>query len=79
MHADALPGTAAGDPSPPPGLVVTGRYDQGPDYGVNRPQGSDSWLFTFTMGGRGLIRQGSARTDASAGHLVVLAPGVAHR
>ncbi|MEU1406569.1 helix-turn-helix domain-containing protein [Streptomyces sp. NPDC005728] len=79
MHADGLPGTAAGDPSPPPGLVVTGRYDQGPGYGVDRPRGSDSWLFTFTTGGRGLVRQGGARTDALPGHLVVLAPGVAHR
>ncbi|MFJ9863964.1 helix-turn-helix domain-containing protein [Streptomyces sp. NPDC101165] len=79
MHADELPGTAAGDPSPPPGLVVTGRYDQGPGYGVNRPRGSDSWLFTFTTGGRGTIRQGDARAEAVAGHLVVLAPGVAHR
>ncbi|MFF7122409.1 helix-turn-helix domain-containing protein [Streptomyces sp. NPDC008240] len=79
MHADGLPGTAAGDPSPPPGLVVTGRYDQGPGYGVDRPRGSDSWLFTFTTGGRGTFRQGGARAEAAAGHLVVLAPGVAHR
>ncbi|ANP51171.1 AraC family transcriptional regulator of arabinose operon [Streptomyces griseochromogenes] len=79
MRAAALPGAAAGDPSPPPGVVVTGRYDQGPGYGVNRPLGSRSWLFTFTMGGRGLIRQGSARAEAVAGHLVVLAPGVAQR
>ncbi|TVZ90110.1 helix-turn-helix domain-containing protein [Streptomyces sp. BK340] len=79
MHADGLPGTAAGDPSPPPGLVVTGRYDQGPGYGVDRPRGSDSWLFTFTTGGRGTFRQGDARAEAAAGHLVVLAPGVAHR
>lgn len=79
MHADELPMTAAGDPSPPPGLVVTGRYDQGPGYGVSRPRGSDSWLFTFTTGGRGAIRQGGARAEAVAGHLVVLAPGVAHR
>ncbi|WP_199273181.1 hypothetical protein [Streptomyces broussonetiae] len=38
---------AAGDPSPAATLVVTGRYDQGPGYGVDRPRGSDSWLFTF--------------------------------
>ncbi|MEV6835647.1 helix-turn-helix domain-containing protein [Streptomyces sp. NPDC051133] len=80
VRAEDLPGTAAaGDPSPPPGLVVTGRYDQGPGYGVNRPGGSASWLFTFTTGGHGLIRQGAARAHAGPGRLVVLAPGVGHR
>ncbi|MBG7704533.1 helix-turn-helix domain-containing protein [Streptomyces sp. MC1] len=80
VRAEGLPVTAAaGDPSPPPGLVVTGRYDQTPGYGVNRPRGSASWLFTFTTGGRGLLRQGSARVRAGAGDLVVLAPGVGHR
>ncbi|MFF9156361.1 helix-turn-helix domain-containing protein [Streptomyces sp. NPDC014846] len=80
VRAENLPVTATpGDPSPPPGLVVTGRYDRGPGYGVNRPQGSSSWLFTFTTGGRGRIRQGTARARPSAGDLVVLAPGVGHR
>lgn len=80
MHAEDLPVTAvAADPSPPPGLVVTGRYDQRPGYGVNRPRGSDSWLFTFTFGGCGLLSQGAARARAGAGDLVVLAPGTGHR
>ncbi|MCC5479267.1 helix-turn-helix domain-containing protein [Streptomyces barringtoniae] len=79
VHAEDLPVTAAADPSPPPGLVVTGRYDQRPGYGVNRPRGSDSWLFTFTLGGCGLLRQGTARARARAGDLVVLAPGTGHR
>ncbi|KOV64697.1 helix-turn-helix domain-containing protein [Streptomyces sp. MMG1121] len=80
VRAEELPGTAAaGDPSPPPGLVVTGRYDQGPGYAVNRPGGSASWLFTFTTGGHGLLRQGTAGTRAGAGDLVVLAPGTGHR
>ncbi|MFF4685452.1 helix-turn-helix domain-containing protein [Streptomyces sp. NPDC001307] len=80
VHAENLPVTAAADdPSPPPGLVVTGRYDQRPGYGVNRPGGSASWLFTFTLGGCGLLRQGAARVRAGAGDLVVLAPGTGHR
>ncbi|MQY34142.1 Arabinose operon regulatory protein [Streptomyces sp. RB17] len=80
MHAEDLRVTAAAaDPSPPPGLVVTGRYDQPPGYGVNRPRGSDSWLFTFTLDGCGLLRQGAARARAGAGDLVVLAPGTGHR
>jgi AraC family transcriptional regulator of arabinose operon len=83
MTAGGLPETAApgaepGDPGPPPGLVVLGRFDEGPGYAVNRPQGSASWLFTWTTGGRGQVRQGSAVTAARAGDLVVLAPGVPH-
>ncbi|MGW2382320.1 helix-turn-helix domain-containing protein [Streptomyces sp. NPDC001658] len=80
VTADGLPETAAtpGDPAPPPGLVVVGRFDQRPGYGVNRPRGSDSWLFTWTTGGRGRLRQGGTATGAGAGDLVVLGPGVRH-
>lgn len=74
MNADGLPETAA----PPPGLVVVGRYEQLQGYGVNRPRGADSWLFTWTTGGHGRLRQGAARARAGAGDLVVLAPGVRH-
>ncbi|MEU0250118.1 helix-turn-helix domain-containing protein [Streptomyces sp. NPDC006235] len=88
VRADGLPGTAEhghdgdparGDPAPPPGLVVLGHFDQPPGYVVNRPYGSASWLFTWTTGGRGLLRQGAVETSAGAGHLVVLAPGAPHR
>jgi len=74
VNADGLPETAA----PPPGLVVVGRYEQLQGYGVNRPRGADSWLFTWTTGGHGRLRQGAARARAGAGDLVVLAPGVRH-
>ncbi len=76
MHADALPETAA--PSPPPGLVIAGCFHQSHGYRVNRPQGADTWLFTWTTSGRGLLRQGAAAVQARAGDLVVLGPGVAH-
>ncbi|WP_329296130.1 AraC family transcriptional regulator [Streptomyces pseudovenezuelae] len=80
VTADGLPETAAsGDPGPPPGLVVVGRYDELPGYAVQRPRGADSWLFTWTVGGRGTLRQGRTETGAGAGDLVVLAPGTAHR
>ncbi|KOG41801.1 AraC family transcriptional regulator [Streptomyces resistomycificus] len=79
MTADGLPRTAApADPGPPPGLVVVGHFDQPPGYGVSRPRGADSWLFTWTTGGRGELRQGAAHTRAGVGDLVVLAPGVRH-
>lgn len=77
MHADDLSGPAT--PSPPPGLVITGHFDQRPGYRVNRPHGADSWLFTWTTGGRGRLLQGTATAEADAGDLVVLGPGVPHR
>ncbi|AVH54982.1 MULTISPECIES: helix-turn-helix domain-containing protein [Streptomyces] len=66
------------DPCPPPGLVTIGRFDQRPGYRVNRPRGADSWLFTWTTGGRGRLAQGAALTVAGAGDLVVQGPGVPH-
>ncbi|KMS77212.1 AraC family transcriptional regulator [Streptomyces viridochromogenes] len=79
VSADGLPGTAApGVPAPPPGLVVVGHFDQPPTYGISRPRGADSWLFTWTTGGRGRLWHGSAEATAGAGDLVVLAPGVPH-
>ncbi|MFF3908043.1 helix-turn-helix domain-containing protein [Streptomyces sp. NPDC001848] len=77
VRADDLPGTAV--PAPPPGLVTVGRFDQPPGYGINRPRGADSWLFTWTTGGRGTLGQGAARVTAGAGDLVVLGPGLPHR
>ncbi|MFG2468569.1 helix-turn-helix domain-containing protein [Streptomyces canus] len=80
VTADGLPGTAApGDPGPPPGLVVVGCYDELPGYAVQRPRGADSWLLTWTVGGRGTLCQGRTETGAGAGDLVVLAPGTPHR
>ncbi|MFD7436189.1 helix-turn-helix domain-containing protein [Streptomyces sp. NPDC059861] len=77
MSADDLPEAAApGAPSPPPGLVVIGHFDQSPGYAVDRPRGVDSWLFTWTTGGRGRLRQGGTGSPAKPGDLVVLAPGV---
>ncbi|MFE6287132.1 helix-turn-helix domain-containing protein [Streptomyces sp. NPDC057877] len=80
MSADDLPVAAApGDPSPPPGLLVTGRFDQPAGYRVDRPHGSASWLFLWTTHGRGRLSQGAAQVEAGAGDLVVLAPGVRQR
>ncbi|MFB8774796.1 helix-turn-helix domain-containing protein [Streptomyces broussonetiae] len=79
-NADDLPVAAApGDPSPPPGLLVAGCFDQPAGYRVDRPDGSASWLFTWTTHGLGHLRQGSAEARAGAGDLVVLAPGVRQR
>ncbi|MFE7856926.1 helix-turn-helix domain-containing protein [Streptomyces sp. NPDC057403] len=75
VNADRLPEAAA----PPPGLVVVGHYDEPPGYGISRPGGAESWLFLWTTGGRGRVRQGRAETAAGTGDLVVLAPGAPHQ
>ncbi|MEU5346354.1 helix-turn-helix domain-containing protein [Streptomyces sp. NPDC020766] len=76
VRADQLPEPAV--PSPPPGLVTVGRFDQRPGYSVSRPGGADSWLFVWTTGGEGRLAQGAAETRASAGDLVVLGPDLPH-
>ncbi|MGP3967606.1 helix-turn-helix domain-containing protein [Streptomyces sp. 6N223] len=81
VDAEDLPETAAfpAAPSPPPGLVTVGYFDERPGYAVHRPRGADSWLFTWTTAGRGRLRQGGAAAVAGPGDLVVLGPGVPHR
>ncbi|MEU9875675.1 helix-turn-helix domain-containing protein [Streptomyces phaeochromogenes] len=74
--ADQLPEPAV--PSPPPGLVTVGRFDQRPGYSISRPGGADSWLFVWTTGGEGRLAQGAAETEAGAGDLVVLGPDLPH-
>ncbi|WP_234320380.1 helix-turn-helix domain-containing protein [Streptomyces sp. SBT349] len=65
--------------APPPGLVTVGYFDERPGYTVRRPRGADSWLFTWTAAGGGLLRQGGAEAAADPGDLVVLGPGVPHQ
>jgi len=76
VRAVQLPEPAA--PSPPPGLVTVGRFDQHPGYSVSRPDGADSWLIIWTTGGEGRLTQGAAETRAGAGDLVVLGPDLPH-
>jgi len=77
VPADALSDPA--DPPPPSRLVIIDHYDQSPGYGVNRPQGADSWLFTWTTGGSGQLRQGRTVVQTAPGTLVALGPGVRHQ
>ncbi|MGP3979533.1 helix-turn-helix domain-containing protein [Streptomyces sp. KR80] len=77
--AVARSGAAAGStPSPPAEVLLAGCYDERPGYAVHRPRGSESWLVTWTVAGRGRVRQGGAETDVRAGDVVALGPDVPH-
>ncbi|RMI30771.1 AraC family transcriptional regulator, partial [Streptomyces triticirhizae] len=75
VNAGDLPEAAA----PPPGLLTVGRFDERPGYAVRRPRGADSWLFTWTVAGGGLLCQGPDATTAGPGDLVALGPRAPHR
>ncbi|WP_290868959.1 helix-turn-helix domain-containing protein [Hamadaea sp.] len=74
MTAAPVPDSA--DVPPLSGLVIVDHYDQAAGYSVSRPHGADSWLFTWTTGGSGRMRQGRTVVDTGPGDLVVLGPGV---
>ncbi|AXK33576.1 helix-turn-helix domain-containing protein [Streptomyces armeniacus] len=79
MSAAHLPDPAADDPpAPPPGLLVTGCYDEPPGYAVRRSGGARNLLLTWTLAGGGRFRQGAADVAARPGDLVVIGPGVPH-
>ncbi|MGW7353175.1 helix-turn-helix domain-containing protein [Streptomyces sp. NPDC054784] len=79
MSAAHVPVPAAGEPpAPPPGLLVTGCYDEAPGYAVRRSGGARGLLLTWTLAGGGRFRQGAAEVAARAGDLVVVGPGVPH-
>ncbi|QKW09776.1 helix-turn-helix domain-containing protein [Streptomyces sp. NA04227] len=77
VTSENMPDSAADHgESPPPELLIAGRYAQLPGYAVHRAQGARSWLLLWTEGGAGRIRQGAAEVRTEEGELVALAPGV---
>lgn len=61
-----------------PGLMVAGHFRQREPYRVVRPRGTDDWLLTFTLGGRGRYRMADVEHAARPGDLLLLAPGAHH-
>jgi AraC family transcriptional regulator, arabinose operon regulatory protein len=65
--------------SPPPGVLMTGHFDERPGYGAYRPRGAGSWLVTYTVAGTGLYRQPPAlELRAEPGDLILLHPRALH-
>lgn len=61
-----------------PGLMVAGHFRQREPYRVVRPRGTDDWLLTFTLAGRGRYRMADVEHAARPGDLLLLAPGAHH-
>jgi AraC family transcriptional regulator of arabinose operon len=60
---------------PPPGIVVSGHFDERPGYRAYRPRGRADWLMKYTLRGQGLYRQPDLHLLVDPGDLSLLAPG----
>src|SRR3990172_4544937 len=65
-------------PRPAPGLLVAGHFRERLPYHVLRRQGTQDWLLTFTLRGRGLYRQPGLRVEVEPGDLALLEPDAWH-
>jgi AraC family transcriptional regulator of arabinose operon len=60
---------------PPPGILVSGHFDERPGYRVRRPDGRMDWMMKYTLRGQGLYRQPDRHLLVDPGDLTLLAPG----
>jgi len=60
---------------PPPGILVSGHFDERPGYRTYRSRGRADWLIKYTLRGQGLYRQPDLSLLANPGDLTLLAPG----
>jgi len=65
-------------PAPPPGMLVTGRFDKGPRYHTFREHGTRDWVLVYTVAGHGRFGHGKGEFVTQAGDMVLLRPGVLH-
>jgi AraC family transcriptional regulator of arabinose operon len=65
-------------PAPPPGMLVTGHFHQGPRYRTRREQGTRDWLLTSTVSGHGRYGHDRGEFITQPGDLVLVRPGVRH-
>jgi AraC family transcriptional regulator of arabinose operon len=71
MNSDSMPETGG----PPPGVLVTGHFDERPGYRAYRSRGRADWLIKYTLRGQGLYRQPDLSVLVGPGELTLLAPG----
>jgi AraC family transcriptional regulator of arabinose operon len=60
---------------PPPGVLVSGHFDERPGYSAYRSRGRADWLIKYTLRGQGLYRQPDLSVVVGPGDLTLLAPG----
>jgi AraC family transcriptional regulator, arabinose operon regulatory protein len=60
---------------PPPGVLVSGHFDERPGYSAYRAHGRADWLIKYTLRGQGLYRQPDLSVLVGPGELTLLAPG----
>jgi AraC family transcriptional regulator of arabinose operon len=71
MTEEAIAETAG----PPPGILVSGHFDERPGYRAYRSRGRADWLIKYTLRGQGLYRQPDLSVLVGPGDLTLLAPG----
>jgi AraC family transcriptional regulator of arabinose operon len=71
MVSEQIPETGG----PPPGILVSGHFDEQPGYRAYRSHGRADWLVKYTLRGQGLYRQPGLSVLAGPGDLTLLAPG----
>jgi AraC family transcriptional regulator of arabinose operon len=59
----------------PPGILVSGHFDERPGYRVRRQDGRTDWLLKYTLRGQGLYRQPGLHVLVAPGDLTLLVPG----
>jgi len=58
--------------------LVTGEFDEGPDYLTRRPRGCRSWLVILTVGGSGRFEHLRGEAVSGPGDIYLLAPNRPH-
>lgn len=65
----------SGHDGPTRGVVLAGHYNETEAYAVNRPEGRDDWLITYTIGGRGYFITSGGKSLCGPGDISLLRAG----
>jgi AraC family transcriptional regulator of arabinose operon len=76
--ADNLHNPAAETVSPPPGILVSGHFNEPYGYQVQRANGTRDWLITCTLSGSGVYKLDGASRTCRRGDIAILMPGTPH-
>ncbi|GBG12358.1 hypothetical protein PAT3040_07233 [Paenibacillus agaridevorans] len=64
--------------TPPPGVLVSGHFQETYGYEVIRPEGTRDWLLTLTLDGVGEYRLGDEVIMPADGDIILIPPGTPH-